>query len=168
MNKAIQIIPVIAILLSITTSTLTTAVEAHTGNGFDNGYAKGKFDITHGQPLNDTCSPKGKACDQFQSGYVTAVNQYAYHCKLCVPNNATLLKMDETGSTPSRMAYTADGYTDGYNKGRSDTLNNRSFSDLCLSNCDNYKRGYITGWVEMHMATGTPFDWKLLNANTTA
>ena len=47
--------------------------------GFNNGYAKGKFDITHGQPLNDTCLPKGLACDQFQSGYVTAVNQYAYH-----------------------------------------------------------------------------------------
>ena len=64
-------------------------VQAHTDNGFDNGYAKGKFDITHGQPLDDTCLPKGLACGQFQSGYVTAINQYAYHCKLCVPNNIT-------------------------------------------------------------------------------
>jgi hypothetical protein len=76
MNKAILIIPVIAILLGITVSPLTTA---YADTGFNNGYAKGKFDITHGQPLNDTCLPKGLACDQFQSGYVTAVNQYAYH-----------------------------------------------------------------------------------------
>jgi hypothetical protein len=101
---------------------LGTTVQAHTDNGFDNGYAKGKFDITHGPPLNDTCLPKGLACDQFQSGYVTAVNQYAYHCKLCVPNNMTLLKVNETGSTPSGMVHTANGYTDGYNKGRSSTL----------------------------------------------
>ena len=73
-----------------------TAVQAHTGNGFDNGYAKGKFDITHGQPLNDTCLPKGLACGQFQSGYVTAINQYAYHCKLCVPSNITLVMVNKT------------------------------------------------------------------------
>lgn len=52
-----------------------------------------------------------------QSGYVTAVNQYSYHCKLCVPNNATLLMVNKTGSIPSGMAHTANGYTDGYNKG---------------------------------------------------
>ena len=52
---------------------------AYADTGFNNGYAKGKFDITHGQPLNDTCLPKGLACRQFQSGYVTAINQYAYH-----------------------------------------------------------------------------------------
>ncbi len=73
MNKAILIIPVIAILLGITVSPLTTA---YADTGFNNGYAKG-----NGQPLNDTCLPKGLACDQFQSGYVTAVNQYAYHLK---------------------------------------------------------------------------------------
>lgn len=93
MNKAILIIPTIAILLSITTSTLTTA---YADTGFNNGYAKGKFDITHGQPLNDTCLPKGLACDQSQSGYVTAVNQYAYHCKLCVPNNMTSVTVNKT------------------------------------------------------------------------
>ena len=76
MNKAILILPVIAILLGITTSSLTTA---YADTGFNNGYVKGKFDITHGQPLNDTCLPKGLACGQFQSGYVTAFNQYAYH-----------------------------------------------------------------------------------------
>jgi hypothetical protein len=72
MNKAILLIPVIAILLGITLSPLTTA---YSDTGFNNGYAKGKFDITHGRPLNDTCLPKGLACDQFQSGYITAVNQ---------------------------------------------------------------------------------------------
>jgi hypothetical protein len=85
---------------------------------------------------------------------------------IAIPVVAILL-----GAIPSAMAYTADSFTDGYNKGKSDTLNNHSFSDLCLStgtHCDNYKRGYITGWVEMHMATGTPFNWKLLNANATA
>jgi hypothetical protein len=96
MNKVILIIPVIAILLSITTSTLTTAVQAHAGNGFDNGYAKGKFDITHGQPINDTCLPKGLACGQFQSGYLTAINQYAYHCNLCVPNHMTSITVNKT------------------------------------------------------------------------
>jgi hypothetical protein len=167
MNKAILIIPIIAILLSITTST-TTAVQARSGDGFDDGYAKGKFDITHGQPLNDTCLSKGLACDQSQSGYITAVNQYAYHCKLCVPNNMTLLIVNKTGSIPG---HTADGYIAGYNNGRSNTLNNQSFSELCQSTrvyCDDYKRGYITGWVEMHIASGTQFDMKLLNANETA
>lgn len=79
MNKAILILPLLTIVLGITTSSLTTVVQAHTGNGFNNGYAKGKFDITHDQPLNDTCLPKGLASDQFQSGYVTAANEYAYH-----------------------------------------------------------------------------------------
>ena len=51
---------------------------AYADTGFNNGYAKGKFDITQGQPLNDTCLPKGLACDQFQFGYVTAINQNAY------------------------------------------------------------------------------------------
>jgi hypothetical protein len=82
---------------------------------------------------------------------------------LIIPVVAILL-----GAIPSAIAYTADAFTDGYNKGRSDTLNNRYFSDLCLSNCDNYKIGYITGWVEMHLTTGTSFDWRLLNANETS
>ena len=93
MNKAILIMPVIAILLSIMTSTSTGA---YADTGFNNGYAKGEFDITHGQPLNDTCLPKGLACDQFQSGYVTAINQYAYHCKLCVPNTITSVSVNKT------------------------------------------------------------------------
>lgn len=76
MNKAILIIPVIAILLGITVSPLTTA---YADTGFNNGYAGGKFAITHGLPFNDTCLPKGLACDQFKSGYVTSWNQYAYH-----------------------------------------------------------------------------------------
>jgi hypothetical protein len=74
-------------------------------------------------------------------------------------------------SIPSAMARTANGYTDGYNKGRAESLNNHVFGDLCLpasKYCNNYQRGYIIGWVEMHMATGTPFDWKLLSVNTTA
>ena len=51
---------------------------AYADTGFNNGYTKGKFDITQGQPLNDTCLPKGLACDQFQFGYVAAINQNAY------------------------------------------------------------------------------------------
>jgi hypothetical protein len=93
MNKAILIIPVIAILLGIIASPLTTA---YADTGFDNGYAKGKFDITHGQPLNDTCLPKGLACGQFQSGYLTAINQYTYHCNLCVPNHMTSITVNKT------------------------------------------------------------------------
>jgi hypothetical protein len=41
---------------------------------------------------------------------------------LIIPVVAILL-----GAIPSAMAYTADAFTDGYNKGRSDTLNNQSF-----------------------------------------
>jgi hypothetical protein len=65
----------------------------------------------------------------------------------------------------------SNGFDNGYNKGRVDSLNNHGFGDLCLpasTYCSNYQRGYITGWVEMQMATGTSFDWKLLNANATA
>ncbi|MGB7956832.1 MAG: hypothetical protein WCF23_22900, partial [Candidatus Nitrosopolaris sp.] len=69
------------------------------------------------------------------------------------------------------QAHTGDGFDNGYNMGRADSLNNQIFGDLCSPTstyCNNYQRGYITGWVEMHMATGIPFDWKLLNANATA
>lgn len=68
-------------MVAIATVAILTigSATAYADTGFNNGYTKGKFDITHGQPLNDTCLPKGLACDQFQSGYVTAVNQYAYH-----------------------------------------------------------------------------------------
>jgi hypothetical protein len=73
-NKT-TIVVVIATVAILTIGSTT----AYADTGFNNGYAKGIFDITHGQPLNDTCLPKGLACNQFQSGYVTAVNQYAYH-----------------------------------------------------------------------------------------
>lgn len=66
---------------------------------------------------------------------------------------------------------TGNGFDNGYNKGRADSLNDHNFGDSCLpasTYCNNYQSGYITGWVEMHMATGTPFDMKLLNANETA
>jgi len=63
---------------------------------------------------------------------------------------------------PTVMAL--DSYSVGYDKGRSDTLNTHPFSDLCpfYSTFGNYTRGYITGWVEEHMNTGEPFDWKLV------
>jgi hypothetical protein len=61
-----------------------------------------------------------------------------------VPNNTSLLIVSKTGSIPSGMVHIADGYTDVYNKGRSNTLNNHSFND-------DYKSGYLIGWVEMHM-----------------
>ena len=67
---------VVIVTVAIFTIGSTTA---YADTGFNNGYAKGKFDITHVLPLNDTCLPKGLACDQFKSGYVTAWNQYAYH-----------------------------------------------------------------------------------------
>jgi len=99
MNKAILIMPVIAILLGITTSTLTTAVQAHTGNGFDNGYAKAKYDFANNLLYNDSCSPKGVYCQQYHVGYETAWIQY--HWNTGMPNNATLLKANKTGSIPS-------------------------------------------------------------------
>ena len=69
------------------------------------------------------------------------------------------------------QAQTGNGFDNGYNKGRADSLNDHIFGDLCSpasTYCNNYQMGYITGWVEMHLATGTPFDMKLLNANETA
>jgi len=132
----------IVAIATVAILTIGSTVVAYADTGFNNGYAKGKFDITHGHPLNDTCLPKGLTCDQFHSGYVTVVNQYAYHCKLCVPNNMTLLIVNKTGSIPSGMVHTADGYTDGYNKGRSNTLNNHSFSDLCLSTPSPHRDSY--------------------------
>lgn len=78
-NKPIRTALKFLVISMVVIATGSTIANAYADTGFNNGYAKGKFDITHGQPLNDTCLPKGLACDQFQSGYVTAVNQYAYH-----------------------------------------------------------------------------------------
>lgn len=144
-----------------------TRVQWHGGAGFDNGFAKAKHDVANSHQYNDSCSPSGAYCQNYKIGYETAWIQE--HWSTAIPSNKTSVTINKTGSVRG-IAHTTDGYTDGYNKGRSDTLNNHSFSDLCLSSgeyCDNYKRGYITGWVEMHGATGEPFDWKLLNANTT-
>jgi adenine-specific DNA glycosylase len=57
-----------------------------------------------------------------------------------------------------------DPYNIGYDKGRSDTLHNHPFCDLCpfQSACGNYTRGYITGRVEEHRNRDEPFDWKLV------
>jgi hypothetical protein len=74
---------------------------------------------------------------------------------LIIPIIAVLLSITTSTAVQARAG---DGFDSGYNKGKSYTLNNHSFGDLCLSTgtyCDNYKRGYMTGWVEMHMATGT-------------
>lgn len=77
----------------------------------------------------------------------------------------------KTNLGTTAQAQTGNGFDNGYTKGRADSLDNHVFGDLCLpasTYCSTYQRGYITGWVEMHMATGIPFDWKLLNANATA
>jgi hypothetical protein len=87
MTKAILIVPIIAILLGITTSLLTTAVLAHTGNGFDNGYAKAKYDFANNHVYNDLCSPKGVYCQQYHVGYETAWIQY--HWSTGTPSNVT-------------------------------------------------------------------------------
>jgi hypothetical protein len=125
------------------------------------------------KPVAQSDKAKNCAIDQHTP---TTFKTYLTHFAcghLTVLGNGTIVRQF-TLKYPYRktvQAHTADGFDYGYNKGRADSLNNHVFGDLCLpvgTYCNNYKRGYMTGWVEMHMATGTPFDWKLLNANTTA
>jgi len=71
-----------------------TTVQAHTGNGFDNGYAKAKYDMGNNQVYNDSCSPKGAYCQQYLVGYETAWIQY--HWNTGVPFNMTLLTVNKT------------------------------------------------------------------------
>jgi hypothetical protein len=66
MNKAILIIPVIAILLGITTSTSTTAVQARiyghytmtNSNAYDKGFNQAKHDVANNHAYNNSCTPK--------------------------------------------------------------------------------------------------------------
>jgi hypothetical protein len=72
MNKAILIMPVIAILLGITAFTSTTGVQARSGDGFNDGYAKAKYDFANNLAYNDKCSPNSAYCQHYDSGYKTA------------------------------------------------------------------------------------------------
>jgi hypothetical protein len=94
MNKVILITPVIVILLGITTSTLTTAVQARTGDGFNDGYAKAKYDFTNNLPYNDKCSPNSVYCQHYDAGYKTAWIQE--HWNTGTPNNMQLLTVNKT------------------------------------------------------------------------
>jgi hypothetical protein len=73
---------------------LGTPVLAHTGNGFDNGYAKAKYDFANNHVYNDLCSPKGVYCQQYHIGYETAWIQY--HWSTGTPSNMTLLAVNKT------------------------------------------------------------------------
>ena len=72
----------------------STIVQVHTGNGFDNGYAKAKYDFANNHVFNDSCSPKGAYCQQYLIGYETAWIQY--HWNTGMPNNMTLLTVNKT------------------------------------------------------------------------
>jgi hypothetical protein len=71
-----------------------TTVQAHTGNGFDNGYAKAKYDFANNHLYNDSCWPNGVYCQQYHVGYETAWIQY--HCSTGTPSNVTLLSVNKT------------------------------------------------------------------------
>lgn len=69
-------------------------VQAHTGNGFDSGFAKAKHDFANNHVYNDSCSPMGVYCQKYHVGYETAWIQY--HWSTGTPSNATLLEVNKT------------------------------------------------------------------------
>ena len=71
-----------------------TTVQAHTGNGFDNGYAKAKYDVAKNHLYNDSCSPSGAYCQHYKVGYITAWIQE--HWSTGTPSNVTMLKVNKT------------------------------------------------------------------------
>ena len=102
MNKAILIIPVIAILLGITTSTSTTAVQARiyghytmtNSNAYDKGFNQAKHDVANNHAYNNSCTPNGVYCQQYDSGYKTAWIQE--HWSTGTPYNMQLLMVNKT------------------------------------------------------------------------
>lgn len=109
MNKVILlIVPVLTLLTTAGTqhqqqqiahatpikTNLGTTVQAHTGNGFDNGYAKAKYDFANNHAYNDSCSPSGVFCKQYHVGYETAWIQY--HWSTGTPYNQKLLTVNKT------------------------------------------------------------------------
>ena len=71
-----------------------TTVQVHSGNGFDNGYAKAKYDFANNHVYNDSCSPNGVFCKQYHVGYETAWIQY--HWSTGTPYNQKLLTVNKT------------------------------------------------------------------------
>jgi hypothetical protein len=71
-----------------------TTVQAHTGNGFDNGYARAKYDVANNHVHNDSCSPSGVYCQQYHVGYETAWIQE--HWNTGTPYNMQLLTVNKT------------------------------------------------------------------------
>jgi hypothetical protein len=74
MNKAILIMPIIAILLGITTS-MPTTVQAHTGDGFMDGYNRARHDYASNHEYNISCSANSEYCEHYKAGYEIAWNQ---------------------------------------------------------------------------------------------
>jgi hypothetical protein len=73
---------------------LWTTVQVHTGDGFDNGYSKAKYDVAKNHLYNDSCSPKGVYCQHYKTGYETAWIQY--HWSTGTPYNMQLLTVNKT------------------------------------------------------------------------
>jgi hypothetical protein len=45
--------------------------QAHTGNGFDDGFKQAKHDLVHTHVYNASCTVPGVYCKQYISGYQT-------------------------------------------------------------------------------------------------
>ena len=49
-----------------------TTVQALTGDGFNDGYAKAKYDFANNLSYSDKCSPNSAYCLHYDAGYKTA------------------------------------------------------------------------------------------------
>jgi hypothetical protein len=85
---------VVIATVAIITIGSTTAVQARTGDGFDDGYAKAKLDFANNYAFNDSCSPKSAYCQHYVTGYITAWVQA--HWSTGTPYNMQLLTVNKT------------------------------------------------------------------------
>ena len=67
----------------------STIVQAHTGDGFMDGYAKAIYDFANKLAYNDKCSPNSAYCQHYDAGYKTAWIQE--HWSTGTPYNMQLL-----------------------------------------------------------------------------
>ena len=72
----------------------TTAVQARTGDGFNDGYSKAKYDLANKLAYNDKCSPNSAYCQHYDAGYSTAWIQE--HWSTGTPYDQKLLTVNKT------------------------------------------------------------------------
>ena len=69
-------------------------VQAHTGNGFDSGYAKAKYDFANNHVYNDSCSPSGVYCKQVPCWIRNSLDSISLETG--TPYNQKLLTVNKT------------------------------------------------------------------------